>query len=438
MSTDTPEQRAEASPEWAPLPPTAPKPPRDPKRLALLAGAVTLAVILIATTVFALRGASRSTTANTIAPTATTAPTASTAPTATTVPTATPAPGTAPAAPVSVYFAASNGGQSTVYAVNPADGTTRWQSNALQSKVNNGSVFSLTLSDNIVYALGFSGPLVALQALDGKELWRVDTHFTFSPSVADAGVVYVASQGDSINHGFVDAYRASDGKLLWEQDTGLNGRAQIGASGGTLYVNAAGSLSARRGADGTILWQVSLNAPITVDPVVVDGTIYFNNYGEVFAFKAADGSLRWHYRPQQLFGEGATTLAVGGGFIFAGSGTSVIALHEADGTLAWSKAYPRLVLGTSYSDGVMYVSWEDPSLPALRATDGAQLWSAQLIGGHAWPAVVAGRTIFVGMNPGATPNGAPAYVYALRPTDGSVMWSITATQSGGVSAPVVA
>src|SRR5690242_1024783 len=115
MNTDTPEQHAETTPQWAPLPPAAPKPPRDPKRIALVAGGVTLAVILIATAVFALRGQSRPTTANTTAPTATTVPTATTAPTAT------PAPGVAPAAPVSVYFAASNGGSSTVYAVNPAD-----------------------------------------------------------------------------------------------------------------------------------------------------------------------------------------------------------------------------------------------------------------------------------------------------------------------------
>jgi len=68
MSTNTPEPRTEVKPEWSPLPPASPKPPRDPKRIALVAGGVTLAVILIATAVFALRGQSRPTTANTAAP----------------------------------------------------------------------------------------------------------------------------------------------------------------------------------------------------------------------------------------------------------------------------------------------------------------------------------------------------------------------------------
>jgi outer membrane protein assembly factor BamB len=234
------------------------------------------------------------------------------------------------------------------------------------------------------------------------------------------------------------AYSAASGSMLWQKDLGLNANPHIGASDGTLYLSLGNSFAALRGSDGSVLWQHSLDTPITVDPVVVNGTLYFNYYGEVFAFNAADGSPRWHYRPQQLFDEGATTLAVGGGFIFAGSGTSVIALHATDGSLTWSKAYPRLILGTAYSDGVVYVSWEDPSLPALHVANGSQLWSAQLMGGHAWPAVVAGNTVFVGMNPGTTPNGAPAYVYALRPGDGSVMWQLTATSDGFVSAPVVA
>lgn len=433
MSTDTPERRAVGTPEWAPLPPAAPRPPRNPKRIALVAGAVTLAVILIATAIFALRGQSRPATANTTAPTATTAPTPTTASTVTPAPTATPEPGSAPAAPVSVYFTAGNGGSGTLYAINPADGSVRWKNAGL-----NASAFTPAVGGNRVFVLVVNGPLIAFQALDGKELWRVAHPPVSIAPVLDGDALYTAAAGDSSRSGSIVAYSAASGAVLWQKDLGLNAFPHIGASGGALYLNLGRSFEALRGSDGSVLWQHPLDTPIAVDPVVVDGTLYFNNYGVVFAFNAADGSLRWHYRPQQPFGEGATTLAVGGGFVFAGSGTSVIALHVADGSFAWSKAYPRLVFGTSYSDGVVYVSWEDPSLPALHAADGTQLWSAHLMGGHAWPAVVAGPAVFVGMNPGATPDGAPAYVYALQPGDGSVMWQFTATSAGFVSAPVVA
>ncbi len=218
MSTDTPEHRAEARPEWAPLPPSAPKPPRDLKRIALVAGAITLAVILIATTVFALRGQSRPTTAPT-APTATSAPTATTARTATTVPTATPEPGAAPAAPLSVYVASSGQSPNTsvVAALNPADGTVRWQSPSFP-----GSAFSVKLSNNRVFVLSLNGPLIALQALDGKELWRIANSRAISDPALDGDTYYVAANGDSTHNGTVVAYSAASGTVLWQKDLGLN------------------------------------------------------------------------------------------------------------------------------------------------------------------------------------------------------------------------
>jgi outer membrane protein assembly factor BamB len=257
-------------------------------------------------------------------------------------------------------------------------------------------------------------------------------------SALDGDIYYIAAHGDSTHSGSVSAYSAASGTMLWQKDLGLNANPHISASGDTLYLSLGRSFEALRGSDGTVLWQQSPSTPLAVPPIVVDGTLYFNNYGEVFAFNASDGSPRWHYRPQQPFGEGATTLAVGGGFVFAGSGTSVIALHDTDGTLAWSKECRNIPFGTAVSSGVVYAACSNGGLDAFQATDGQPIWSVQLNGDHAWPAVVTGNTVFVGVTPGVTPNGAPAYVYALRPGDGSVMWQLTATSAGFVSAPVVA
>lgn len=435
MNTDTPEPGTEVTPQWAPLPPAAPKPPRDPKRLALVAGAVTLAVILIATAVFALRGQSHPTTAHTTVPTATIAPTPTTIPTATTVPTATPAPGTAPAAPVSVYFAASDNssGISKVVALNPADGSVRWQNDSLR-----GVPFTPAVGGNRVFVLMFNGPLVALQALDGKEVWRVAHPPVSIAPVLDGDVLYTAAAGDSSHSGSIVAYSAASGAVLWQKDLGLNAFPHIGASGGALYLNLGRSFEALHGSDGSVLWQHPLDTPITVDPAVVDGTLYFNYYGEVFAFNATDGSPRWHSPPDLQGPQGDTHVSVGNGLVFAGGGTNLLAIHEADGTLAWRKQCRTIPYGTAVSSSAVYAACSTGGVDALQTSDGQSIWSAQLNGGIAWPAVVAGNAVFVSMNPGATPNGAPAYVYALRPGDGSVMWSITATLSGGVSAPVVA
>jgi len=234
MSTDTPEQRVEVTPEWAPLPPPSPKPPRDPRRIALVAGAVTLAIILIATTVFALRGQSRPTTANTTAPTATTVPTATTAPTPTTAPTATAAPGTAPAAPVSVYFTAGNGGAGTLYAINPADGSVRWKNAGL-----NASAFTPAVGGNRVFVLVVNGPLIAFQALDGKELWRVPHPSAGAAPLLDGDILFTDTSGS------VTAYSAASGAVLWQKDLGPNAFPHLAASGGAHSTSISTSPSRR-------------------------------------------------------------------------------------------------------------------------------------------------------------------------------------------------
>lgn len=241
-----------------------------------------------------------------------------------------------------MYFTAGNGGSGTLYAINPADGSVRWKNTSL-----NASAFTPAVGGNRVFVLGVRGPLIAFQALDGKELWRVPDPSVGTPPLLDGDILFTDTSSS------VTAYNAASGAVLWQKDLGPNAFPHLAASGGTLYLNLGQSIEALRGADGTILWQHAKDAPITVDPVVVDGTLYFNNYGVVFAFNAADGSPRWHSPPDLQGSQGDTHVSVGNGFVFAGSGTSVIALHEADGTLARSKQCRTIPYGTAVSGGVV-------------------------------------------------------------------------------------
>src|SRR5262249_9212145 len=140
-----------------------------------------------------------------------------------------------------------------------------------------------------------------------------------SPSVMDDGIIYLGSQADSSTHGFVDAYRASDGKLLWEYDTGASSDASmLTVSNGVLYANLSMSLLALRGNDGTVLWQHAQSGPISGSPLVASETIYLNNSGEVFAFIATNGAQRWHFRPSSQASPSDTHVSLGNGLVFAG------------------------------------------------------------------------------------------------------------------------
>jgi len=344
-----------------------------------------------------------------------------------------------PPAPPSVYFATGKGASSTVYALNPINGAVRWRSASIQG--NAGGVFSVLLAHNVVYALGSGGPLIALQAADGKERWRVSTHRVIAPLVMDDGIIYLSSSADSFSYGFVDAYRASDGKLLWEYNTGPSGGGELAAANGVLYLNVDLTLLALRGSDGAILWQHAQNTSIGGIPVVADGTIYYNRPDEVFAFNAADGAQRWTFRQSYGSSPYGFPLSVGNGLVFTGFATTLYALHASDGTLAWSKAYSRTYIeATSFAGGILYVTQTKGTvayggLVALQAADGKQLWGIQLSDHSAAPPVLAGGTLYINITPTFS-SSPPGVVYALRPSNGSILWQYRAT-AGDVSPPVV-
>jgi outer membrane protein assembly factor BamB len=258
-------------------------------------------------------------------------------------------------------------------------------------------------------------------------------------SALDGDIYYIAAHGDSTHSGSVSAYSAASGTMLWQKDLGLNANPHISASGDTLYLSLGRSFEALRGSDGTVLWQQSPSTPLAVPPIVVDGTLYFNNYGEVFAFNASDGSPRWHFRPDFLASPSDTRVSVGGGLVFAGGATNLYALHETDGTLAWSKQYQNIVFGTTYADTVVYTSLENGSgaFMALRASDGQQLWtSPRLSGNAAFPNASHGALYALAAYV-STAESLPATIYALHPADGSIIWQHMADSGTGPTSLVV-
>src|SRR5438105_2751201 len=143
-----------------------------------------------------------------------------------------------------------------VYALRISNGSVLWH-----TKID-GSVEELPAAANgIVYVssyVGQNGPayLYALRASNGAVLWRYsNNNYIYSPTL-DNGVVYVASQDDSVT-----ALRASDGIQLWRFATLGGPESQISpAVNGVLYVSVpvdgqSGGVIALRASDGSVLWR---------------------------------------------------------------------------------------------------------------------------------------------------------------------------------------
>lgn len=283
-----------------------------------------------------------------------------------------------------------------------------------------------------VYVVGTGGAITALRSQDGSQIWSIAGHPSLNiQPVADGATLFVSSQGDAASHGYLDAYSAIDGNKLWERDEGVNSSAALGISGGVLYANNGNTLSAQRESDGGTLWQQSVSAPL-VPPFAIGTSVYLNNSGEVCAFDATSGTPQWHYKPPTQASPSDDTVSACAGLIFAGNSLKLNAVRGADGALAWSNTYRGLFYGTSCYNGVAYVS--PGPLLALNAANGAQMWSAPLLGGYGAAPVLSGSTLYESRADVETaqPNG---YVYALNPATGAVLWKYA--QSGASFTQIV-
>jgi polyvinyl alcohol dehydrogenase (cytochrome) len=124
---------------------------------------------------------------------------------------------------------------SIVYAMDPDTGKTVWETPKLGSGSASGGVLWGTATDGKLVYVPLNDPpgrgkpgLIALNAADGKEVWRFDspqgkpcgvpsgrcsTGFGAAPT-AIPGVVFHGG-----NDGWLRAFSSADGKLIWEHDT---------------------------------------------------------------------------------------------------------------------------------------------------------------------------------------------------------------------------
>lgn len=172
------------------------------------------------------------------------------------------------------------------------DGEERWRWEGVESE--GADVPPPTVVDGVVYAAAVDGDrhtAVALDAIEGRERWRLGRVREYvSPAVAD-GVVYLGRR-----------------------------------SSGSAPVDV---LTAVDAADGSVRWETPLHGWLASHPVVADGVVYCRTAAEVrggfvYALDARDGTERWRYavdRSTRL-----TAPAVSGGVVYVSTGAALLAL----------------------------------------------------------------------------------------------------------------
>src|SRR5215211_8846113 len=222
---------------------------------------------------------------------------------------------------------------------------------------------------------GDIGDLIALNAADGTERWRLtlDASAFVAPAVAN-GVVYIATGQPSDMSGTVFAVDATTGTERWRFDAGY-GFGGIAVVDGVAYTAAGKGVFALDAVTGALKWQFApAAAPFYTSPAVANGVVYaISDSNQLYALEAASGAERWSVEVSHNSFSPADPIFVDGViYVAAGMSGHLAAIDAATGTRIWEIDLPGTdeVWSTpAVIDGVIYVgtgSWgESGGLYAL-------------------------------------------------------------------------
>lgn len=245
-----------------------------------------------------------------------------------------------------IYFSASQ----SVRAVSTGDGRLLWSSPTLQPE----NVYTPpVLADGRLFIVARDGSLYALDATSGAILWHApDPDATTLPTVASPAIPAPPTVRDGVVY-----YAPIDGIRALAADT------------------------------GNLLWHVPTDNPSSgrPSPEAAGGVAYVATDGDLAALDAQTGAVRWKVPTQRAPG---SPFLVNGGAVYTMSPIAVAAWRISDGAALWQRTVqsgPSSLQQAVFADGIVYLSTSGmtnpcggkPDLPtifALRAADGVQLW----------------------------------------------------------------
>jgi outer membrane protein assembly factor BamB len=296
-------------------------------------------------------------------------------------------------------------------------GAKLWSASVSTGDANRPARFGggASYDEGRVFATDGVGDVVAVNAADGKEIWRAKPGGPLrgAPTVAN-GSVYVLSQDNQIV-----ALNQADGKVVWTQTASLETQGVFGvaapaASSGTVVAGfSSGELNAYRYENGRSLWQDALSrtsittsvsslADIDADPVIEDGRVYsIGQGGRMIALELATGQRLWE---QNL--AGISTPWIAGEWIFVVTDDArLVCLSRANGKIRWIsqlRAYkneekrsdPYNWFGPVLAGEKLWLTNSRGELVALSVADGKVQTTIRAGDSFSLPPIVANQTLY--------------------------------------------
>ncbi|MCF8467791.1 MAG: PQQ-binding-like beta-propeller repeat protein [Sneathiella sp.] len=236
-----------------------------------------------------------------------------------------------------------------------------------------------------------------------KEAWRVDIgdgsddeNRMFSSPVIANGKVYVMDASTTVT-----AYAAEDGKELWSADLTPEDEDEGSIGGGVsfeygrLYATTSyGDIIALNGDTGEVIWKTSLNVPVRAAPTIAEDQVFAITFdSRIFALNAATGAINWNFEggveTTGLLGAASPAFANGTVVVPFSSG-EIFALRAANGQQAWSEQLVRRRYYSSLTSltdinafpvidrGIVYAASYSGRMIAVDLRSGNRLWDQEI------------------------------------------------------------
>jgi outer membrane protein assembly factor BamB len=314
--------------------------------------------------------------------------------------------------------------------------------------------------------------LAALRAEDGTRVWSTTLTQAFVGPIVASGTVYGSMverpSAGTPGQTTLAALRGSDGGQLWNRTTAALTLA-VGADSSALYAVGYPSqgpaadtpLLALRPSDGSQLWTADLGGLLQGGPtqpiVESNGLLYFvagsapqaggsGPQYKVVALRASDGKQQWSASLTPPLSDRITSFTLAGDTLYVAGGSvpptssnipevpTIVALRASDGGQLWTHQFTTplptgqisLVAGASGVFATVMLQPQGSSgaqggmLAGLNPQTGAQFWSATLAG-PALSLVADANAVYAATGLPGTPS--PNSIAAYKASDGTPLWS---------------
>jgi outer membrane protein assembly factor BamB len=308
--------------------------------------------------------------------------------------------------------------EGVVHAFDAVSGAPSWTASFRIEGDGASSVFGggASYDSGRVYVTTGVGEVAALDAKDGKQLWKVKPAGPLrgSPTIA-LNAVYVMTQNNEIH-----ALNAADGAPLWNESgslgqAGVFGVAAPAVGQGTIVAGySSGELVAYRYENGRGLWSdalartslatsVGVLTDIDADPIIDRGRVFaLGPGGRMAAYELVSGQRVW-----ELNLAGISTPAIAGDWIFVLTDESkLLCIGRTTGKVRWvtqlqrykndeKRKDPYYWSGPTLANGRLWLTNSRGEVYTANSADGAATFFTKLGEAISHAPVVAGQTLYV-------------------------------------------